>query len=229
MRSSVFPPNAAHVIFTVGDEQSDPEPAIVHGSPFDCWQHMESILKAVIENTVWNQMWSNTSLDHDRANSTLYALNLYTLSPADAKPFRGRQLFALLFIGLFFRFLGSKAYNENDAPAGLDIMESAALKIVSTFSSEEKDNFKAFCGEYTAFHQLELARCKAAETAPMRTEVAEDQEMEVDEDTGAELADDMQEVGEPEEESSVGSGDSSHSIEASTSSSEDGGSISTLR
>lgn len=135
----------------------------MQGIPFDCRRHMESTLTAQIENAVWNKQWSNSTLDHDRVNSTLYYLNWQSLMPAHQKPFTGRNLFALLFMGIFGRHLCSIPGDEDAVPAGLRLSETAALKVSNSLSRNETKLFLDFCRTFQRFYDEEKTRCEAGD------------------------------------------------------------------
>lgn len=135
----------------------------MQGSPFDSRFNMEATLNAQIENAVWNSQWSNTALDHDRVNSTLYFLNWQSLMPTDRKPFKGRNLLALMVMGYLGPQLLSTVYKPGKAPVGLGIMESVVWDSAARLSKKDAHDFLELLTASVAFLSKEKKRRNAAE------------------------------------------------------------------
>lgn len=168
MLSRFMPPGTIHVVFTVCRSKENPECAIVEGGFFDPFgvYVMVAILYATIQSAVWNYQWSNTNLEFLRNLHTLYYLEHHQSLLPRTHLFSGRQLYALLYLGMFSNnlfprnednqgALNQQSQEKNDLV--VSILSTISSSLVSNLSEEDHAEFFHFCDEFNGFFVKDYA------------------------------------------------------------------------
>lgn len=138
----------------------------MQGRHFDCRFHMELILGALIQHSVWNEQWSNTEHDQARLGSIMYFLIWQNGVRTGRKPFSGRNLYVLLYMASFIGFLQSKGGKNSQSvttQGAIDRVMRLGRQLAERLTGTDHDAFLKFCDEYTQFHKSEVERHDEAE------------------------------------------------------------------
>lgn len=128
----------------------------MQGAMFDFASGMEGTLGALIQNAVWNRIWSHSELDCDRITSVIYFLCWQIIMPKDRKPFSGRSLYALLYMATYVDVLGSSGYGSKGYMPD-PVMSEMAQLLIKQLSPNDAADFITFCTDYMHFHEKEYA------------------------------------------------------------------------
>lgn len=153
-------------MFTPAEASKPLEPAIMQGRHFDSCTNMERTLGALIHHAVWNEQWSNTEHDHDRLASIMYFLIWQNGMPRGRKPFSGRNLYALLYMGGFAGLLQASGGRYTLSATSQNLIsrvKSLAASMFTELPVIDQDEFLSFCQEYNEFHSSEVKRRDTAE------------------------------------------------------------------
>jgi hypothetical protein len=159
--SSLFPAGSLHALATVELESDIPRPAVMLGNFALRRSSMESTLAHCIRYAVRHDDWTNSMLDDsviDIGRMLQWQL-LFPQRTNPRRPFKGRDLFALLFMGVMSLFLCSLPYNDKGELTQMpvqpewrvrssDVAKELAIRLISALSKQEKEDYKSFVSTY---------------------------------------------------------------------------------